>query len=134
MAVSSAPASSSSLPVMAGAARAIPRLCFVPGWTRHLPRIIPVASVGHTVARGLSFPRAGELLVVGNGAPPRKLLFRPATPSFSLPRSNPCRPILIQRLSVADTPSRVDLLKSPPGFTYLNPPSLAYFPDYAFSF
>jgi len=84
MAVSSAPASSSSLPVMAGAARAIPRPCFVPGWTRHLPRIILVASVGHTVARGLSFPRAGELLVVGNGAPPQKLLFRPAT-FFSLP-------------------------------------------------
>ena len=57
--------------------------------------------------------------------PPRLPLFRPATPSFSLPRSNPCRPILIQRLSVADTPSRIDLLKSPPGFTYLNPSSLA---------
>ena len=42
--------------------------------------------------------------------------------SLSLAYLSP--PSFDQRLTEADTPSRVDLLKSPPSFTYLNPPSL----------
>ena len=47
--------------------------------------------------------------------------------SLSLAYLSP--PSFDQRLTEADTPSRVDLLKSPPGFTYLNPQSIAFFPS-----
>ena len=70
---------------MAGAARAIPRPCFVLGWTRHPPRIILVASVGHTMARKALTDHAGELLAAGNGEPPWLPLFPTGALSLSLP-------------------------------------------------
>ena len=94
---------------------AIPWPCFVLGWTRHPPRIILLASVGHTVARRALTDHAGELLAAGNGEPPRLPLFPAGALSLSLP-SVPGHPILIQRPPSADTPSWVKLLKSPPVF------------------
>jgi hypothetical protein len=69
---------------------------------------------------------AGELPAVGNGG---------ATASFPnsgqpLPSSKAgsdlSRPIKILWLNITHTPSWVLLLKNPPVFIYLNPPSLVY--------
>ena len=73
---------------------AIPWPCFVLGWTRHPPRIILLASVGHTVARRALTDHDGELLAAGNGESPRQPLFPVGALSLSLP-SVPGRPILI---------------------------------------
>ena len=74
----------------------------------------------------ISTPPAMEL--------PPASLFRPATPFFSLPQFVSSRPFSDQRSRLEVTPSRVDLLKSPPSFTELNQQSKAYFLEYAFSF
>ena len=58
------------------------------------------------------------------------LLFRPA----KTPQADPSRPLRDLRPEIEDTPSGVNFLKSPWIFLSPNPPSLAYFLEYAFSF
>ena len=76
------------------------------GQGRMNPRHLLVPSVGKTVAPSPCTTRSGDLHAAGNGAPPRKLLFRPATPCSLSPESIPGRSFLIQRPRSSDTPSR----------------------------
>jgi hypothetical protein len=112
-------------PAMVSVASSLIWPWFAPHRVHRRPCITPVPSVRRTVDRRALTDLSGELLATGNGAPPWLLLFLVGSSSLSLPLIL-CRLIWDQWLSMIYTPSRVLLLKNPPVFIYLNPPSLAY--------
>ena len=94
------------------------------------PPISRVSSVAILVDRRLLTARASELHAAGHGLPRRSHCSGWPKP----PQANPNRPSRDQRPEIEDTPSGVNLLKSPWIFLSPNPPSLAYFPECAIPF
>jgi hypothetical protein len=107
------------------AARATPWPRFVPGRVRLLPRIVPVVSVIKTMARRALTSHAGDLSAAVHGAPPC-----PSSPSAAASLS-PSHVISAAHSESNGCERKVPfrglfLLKRPPIFIFLNPPSLAY--------
>jgi hypothetical protein len=118
---------------MAGAVRALPRPRNVLLWTRHLPSIIPVASVIDLVARRPRFPRTGELSIAGNGSAAA------SSPNSGgrapLPSSIYSEPFITRSTAhKAPYPFVGSFLKEPLSFGRIQPAVLGVFPKYALSF
>jgi hypothetical protein len=115
-----------SLPAMASAAPSPPRPHKRHGGDRLRLRSLPVSPVRRTVPRSAFLGNASELHVVAMAAPPSAPSTLASHPLSSPPSSNLHRSSQDQRLGLADTPSRVFLLKSPSASCISNPSSLAY--------